>query len=327
MIDVETDDNEDCGRYLYWSSKPDSGWCFGTSRSSEVHAFCSFGQYLYCKLCIVHSVLNTMYCTLWTVHSVLYTLQDGKVWVRCVSRGRRNGRYQRPAVDRCRWAALQVRELCTVRLMQETLQRWTTRYTTDQWKLGHTSHTYIKEIEIKHDGFRYFWSQKCIYIEGWEGVCHLHPSGWKSTQENKQHWCTNTFIAINNELGSNDIYDTKRYKIHVSGIVLLCRMPFRRVGQQLPAPNTLNSSDTSSEDSSFSFSSFKSMSHLSQTAMSSFQVVRESVFTQFDWMCCRTLSKISCLSPKIYKPEIHLVYWPTFESCLVKQYIYVVTNI
>merc|ERR1711874_799210 len=30
--------------YLYWSSKPDSGWCFGTSRSSEVHAFCSFGQ-------------------------------------------------------------------------------------------------------------------------------------------------------------------------------------------------------------------------------------------------------------------------------------------
>ena len=29
--------------------------------------------------------------------------------------------------------------------------------------------------------------------------------GWKSTQENKQHWCANTFIAINNELWNNDI--------------------------------------------------------------------------------------------------------------------------
>ena len=95
MIDVETDDNEDRGRYLYWSSKPDSGWCFGTSRSSEVHAFCSFGQYpiivnvwlfldtlnwtlctvtLYCTLYTVHSVLYTLYSTLCTIHSVLYTL-------------------------------------------------------------------------------------------------------------------------------------------------------------------------------------------------------------------------------------------------------------
>ena len=44
MIDVETDDNEDCDRYLYWSSKANSGWCFGTSRSSEAQV-CSHGQY------------------------------------------------------------------------------------------------------------------------------------------------------------------------------------------------------------------------------------------------------------------------------------------
>ena len=72
MIDVETDDNEDCDRYLYWSSKPDSGWCFGTSRSSEAQAFCSQGQYP-----IIDNVwlfLNTLYWSSCTVHSVLYTL-------------------------------------------------------------------------------------------------------------------------------------------------------------------------------------------------------------------------------------------------------------
>ena len=89
--------------------------------------------------------------------------------------------------------------------MQETLQRWTTRYTTDQWKLGHT---YIGEIEIKHDGFRYFWSQKCIYIKGLEGVCHLHPpvnfsqsslyagySPWKVTHLNTL--CTHSVHTLN----------------------------------------------------------------------------------------------------------------------------------
>ena len=86
MIDVETDDNEDCDRYLYWSSKANSGWCFGTSRSSEAQAFCSQGQYpiidnvwlflntLYWSSCTVHSVLYTLYSSHCTVHSVLFTL-------------------------------------------------------------------------------------------------------------------------------------------------------------------------------------------------------------------------------------------------------------
>ena len=56
------------------------------------------------SICAV-MVSQLVLCVYCNVQSVLYTLQDRKVWVRCVSRGRRNGTRQ------CKWVAPKVKSV------------------------------------------------------------------------------------------------------------------------------------------------------------------------------------------------------------------------